>query len=78
MVMRTTVDIPDVLYRELKVHAANEGCSVREVVLRSVRSELGGRHSARKNTKIKLPLVSSKKPGWLKLTNAEIDEILSS
>jgi len=76
--MRTTVDIPDALYRELKVRAANEGCSVREVVLRSVRSELDSRHYAKKNTKIKLPLVPSKRPGWLKLTNAEIDEILSS
>ncbi len=76
--MRTTVDIPDALYRELKIRAAHEGCSVREVVLRSVRTELDVHHSAKKNTKVKLPLVVSKRPGWLKLTNAEIDEILSS
>jgi hypothetical protein len=34
--MRTTVDIPDPLYRALKKKAAHEGHSVKELVLRGV------------------------------------------
>jgi hypothetical protein len=38
--MRTTVDIPDSLYRDLKGRAASEGCSVKELILRGVEAEL--------------------------------------
>ena len=41
--MRTTVDIPDPLYRELKGKAASEGRSVKELILRGVEQELKGR-----------------------------------
>jgi len=44
--MRTTVDIPDPIYRRLKAEAAMQGCSVKELVLRGVKAELGGRKSA--------------------------------
>ena len=39
--MRTTIDIPDPLYRQLKGKAASEGRSVKELVLRGVEQELG-------------------------------------
>lgn len=74
--MRTTVDIPDALYRELKARAAYQGCSVKDLVLRGVRAELKENGSSSRTEKIELPLISSKKPGWLKLSNAAIDEIL--
>jgi plasmid stability protein len=38
--MRTTVDIPDALYRELKTRAAREGTSMKEIILRSVMSDV--------------------------------------
>jgi len=34
--VRTTIDIPDPLYRKLKGKAASEGRSVKELILRSV------------------------------------------
>jgi hypothetical protein len=74
--MRTTVDIPDPVYRRLKAKAALQGCSVKELVLRGVEAELGGRKGARKGKKIALPIIDSKRPGWLHLTNNQIDEIL--
>ena len=40
--MRTTVDIPDPLYRQLKGKAASEGRSVKELILRGVEQELRG------------------------------------
>jgi hypothetical protein len=75
-VMRTTVDIPDSMYRRLKSAAAVRGCSVKDLVLRSVRTELQSQRSKRKRKMLKLPIIDSKRPGSLKLTNRKINEIL--
>ncbi len=72
--MRTTIDIPDTTYRELKSKAAKQGCSVKEIILRSVQKELGVRNG--KKGRIKLPIIKSKQPGSLRLTNRMIYEIL--
>lgn len=74
--MRTTVDIPDPVYRRLKSAAAQRGCSVKELVLRGVRAELEGARPTRKARALKLPIIDSKQPGWLRLTNQQINEIL--
>ncbi len=73
--MRTTVDIPDPLYRELKGKAASEGRSVKELILRSVEQELKSRRSRTKR-RISLPIIPSKRPGSLDLDNAKIFEII--
>lgn len=73
--MRTTVDIPDPLYRALKGKAASEGRSVKELILRSVEQELkSGR--GRSKGRVSLPIVRSKRPGSLDLDNAKIFEII--
>jgi hypothetical protein len=72
--MRTTVDIPDTLYRKLKGKAASEGRSVKELILRGVVHELKGRRSGRK--RVSLPIVPSKRPGSLDLDNAKIFEVI--
>ena len=74
--MRTTVDIPDPVYRRLKTEAAQRGCSVKELVLRGVKAELEGGKPARKAQAASLPIIDSKRPGWLRLTNQQINEIL--
>lgn len=76
--MRTTVEIPDAIYRQLKARAALQGCSVRQLILRGVETELNGRKPGSKGQRVRLPLIESKRPGWLKLTNKQIDEILFS
>jgi hypothetical protein len=40
--MRTTIDIPDPLFRAAKQRAADEGVSLREIVLRALQRQLGG------------------------------------
>ena len=72
--MRTTVDIPDPTYRELKAKAAKRGCSVKELILESVQHEL--RPRSRKRGRIKLPIFKSKEPGTLRLTNEMIYDII--
>lgn len=76
MCMRTTVDIPDPLYRRLKSMAATRGCSVKSLVLRSVKSELEYKPAKRKKRRVKLPIIGSKHPGSLRLDNRAIHEIL--
>jgi hypothetical protein len=73
--VRTTVDIPDPLYRELKGKAASEGRSVKDLILRSVEQELKSRRG-RSKRRVSLPIVPSKRPGTLNLDNARIFEII--
>jgi hypothetical protein len=74
--MRTTVDIPYPIYRRLKAEAAIQGCSVKELVLRGAKVVLARRRSGRKGKAISLPIIGSKRPGWLHLTNRKINEVL--
>jgi hypothetical protein len=73
--MRTTVDIPDPLYRELKSKAAHEGRSVKELILRVVMVELKGK-SKKRQRRVSLPIVASRRPGAVRLDNARIFEII--
>ena len=74
--MRTTVDIPDPVYRRLKTRAASEGSSAKELILRGVEQVL--KDSRRKSRRrVKLPIVRSKRPGRVRLDNAKIYEVIS-
>ena len=74
--MRTTVDIPDPVYRRLKTRAASEGRSAKELILRGVEQVLKGNHHKRRRS-VRLPIVRSKKPGTVRMDNAKIYEIIS-
>ncbi|HMD31839.1 MAG TPA: hypothetical protein VKG84_08000 [Candidatus Acidoferrales bacterium] len=73
--MPSSVDIPDVLYRQLKALAAREGVTVKTLVLRSLKNKLGGQPRKRRR-RIKLPFIRSKEPGTLQLDNAKIYELI--
>lgn len=73
--MRTTIDIPEGLYRQIKARAANEGRSVKELILKGVQSELRGREGARRG-KVTLPIVPSRRPGAVTLDNASLYEVI--
>jgi hypothetical protein len=72
--MRTTLDIPDEVYRRLKVKAAVEGETLREIALRGILREI---ESVKGNPirKLQLPVIPSSRPGTLNLTNEQIDEL---
>jgi hypothetical protein len=72
--MRTTVDIPDPTYRKLKSKAAAQGLSVKQLILHGVEKEL--ETGTRQKKRIRLPIVRSKRPGTLQLTNQQIYEII--
>jgi hypothetical protein len=74
--MRTTIDIPDPMYRRLKARGASEGRTVKSLILegaeRILRSDV-----ERPARKVTLPLVRSKRPGSLRLDNARIYDVIS-
>lgn len=74
--MRTTIDIPDETYRELRVLAAERGESIRKLVLDGIQLvQQRNLKPARKDFAV--PVIHSKRPGTLNLTNEEIDELIS-
>jgi plasmid stability protein len=72
--MRTTMDIPDETYRDLRIKAAREGKPMRQIVLRGIQRELEGAEETPVR-KLQLPLIRSSRPGTLELTNEQIDEL---
>lgn len=74
--MRTTIDLPDDLFRELKAAAARRGASLKTVIRIAVEEEI--RKSDRKTgRRVKFPVLRSTQAGVLNLTNAEIDDVLA-
>jgi len=71
--VRTTVDIPDEVYRRLKAKAALEGSTVKETLLSMLAREIG---SPPARGRCRFPLIKGKESRRLSLTNRQIDEIL--
>ena len=76
LTVRTTLDIPDPTYRQLKARAAMRGCSVKDLILRGIDVELNREKHGQAKKRVALPLIRSKRAGWLRLSNKTIHEIL--
>jgi hypothetical protein len=74
--MRTTVDIPNEIYRELKERAARQGTSVKQIILRSVVRDQAETVSAAPRKQLTFPLIKSKRPGSLKLGKEGVYEYI--
>lgn len=74
--MRTTVDIPDETYRAVRVLAAQRGTTVKQLVLEGL--ELVRAEKQKPKNRFAVPVIRSKHPGTLHLTNEQIEDILAS
>ena len=74
--MRTTGDVPDRVFRKMKATAALRGVSLKKFLLSAVEHEMA-KKQAKKDYTVRLPLIRSKRPGTLNLTNAEIEDLLT-
>jgi hypothetical protein len=72
--MRTTVDLPDDVYRQVKAKAALDGTSIKAFMLRAVETQLRAVRSSRADNR--LPLIRSRRKKKLNLPGSQIDEIL--
>ena len=73
--MRTTVDIPDEIYRDLKIKAVKERKPVRQIILRGIQRELAGAEQ-KQVRKLHLPLIHSTRTDKLDIDNEKIYEII--
>ena len=74
--MRTTIDLPNDLFRQVKSKAALRGETLKEFVQSAIEKEISVEAPA-SSFRVKLPLIKSKKPKALSLTNAEIENLLA-
>lgn len=72
--MKATIELDDELYRQLKVTATLRGSKVKELVAEGIRLVLRHDNTSKQLRRLKLPIVKSRKPGILKLTNKMIAE----
>lgn len=73
--MRTTVDLPDELMRAAKARAAEQGASLKDWFARVVSAQLARPLTEAGRRRVRLPLIESKRPGTVRLTNADLAEI---
>ena len=75
--MRTTIDMPDALYRKTKAVAALRGSSVKDLIVHAVEREVSAISPAKsKGKRVQLPIMKSWKGPKLDLTNFDFDELL--
>ncbi len=75
--MRTSFEIPDELYRAMRVRAASEGTTMREIVLDGVAMRLGmGNAAPKQDGRPRFPVIRSQKPGSLKLGEEGVYEYI--
>lgn len=74
--MRTTVDLPDELFRDLKLKSAREGLTLKRLIVRALETNVHDA-PAPKPRRISGPLIHCKSKKPIALTNAEIEDLLT-
>ncbi len=75
--MRTTLDIPDPIYREIRVRAASEGKTMRDIILDGVAMRLQTeKASPKQRGRFRIPVIKSKNPGSLRLGEEGVYEYI--
>jgi hypothetical protein len=77
--MKTTVELPDPIFRQAKAEAAMEGRALRAFILDAVVHELDrAKEAGRARRRIALPLVRSRRPGSLRITGDTVADALAA
>jgi hypothetical protein len=71
--MRTTVDLPDALFRRVKAEAALRGMRLREFIAHSLEQSLAGNRDDLKSRRVRLPLIRSGGGHSINPTREQID-----
>lgn len=73
--MRTTIDLPDALFRKAKAAASLDGKSLKAFVTEALEAKLYGQ-TGKPASRIRFPLVRSRNPGSLRLDADTVAEAL--
>ena len=74
--MRTTIDLPDSLFRKAKATASLKGLTLKQFVTQAVEREISSSNIPIKPKRVSLPLVPSRRPGSIDLSGEMISRIL--
>ena len=77
--MRTTIELPEALYRRGESAARTQGVTLEEFVVRAFERELSSDtpDSQSNAQRITVPLIPSKKPGTMDLKDFNFDDLLA-
>jgi hypothetical protein len=76
--MRTTIDMPDALFRRTKAVAAARGVTLKQIIVNAVEQEINQPEKVvRGRRPLKLPLIHLEPGRTLDLTNFDFDDLLS-
>jgi hypothetical protein len=79
-IMRTTIDLPDALFRRTKAQAAMRGSSMKDLIVRAVEREVDApapRGADRSPRRMKLPLIHLHRRRKLDLSKFDFDDLLA-
>ncbi len=77
IIVRTTIDLPDELFRRTKAAAALRGLSLKELITAAIEKELDGGEGEGPGQRVQLPLVRMPKGHKLQLENFDFDDLLA-
>ena len=76
--MRSTIELPDSIYRKGEKVARTQGVTIEEFIIRTFERELKNEPEMPSHSKrVTLPLVPSKEPGTLNLKDFNFDDLLA-
>jgi hypothetical protein len=74
--MRTTIDLPDGLFRKAKAVSSLRGATLKEFITAAVEHELAGSSIRLEARRVEFPLVHSKHPGSIRVTPDRVAALL--
>jgi len=76
--MRSTIELPDSIYRKGEKVARTQGVTIEEFIIRAFERELKNEPETPSHSKrVTLPLVPSQEPGALDLKDFNFDDLLA-
>ncbi len=81
-VMQTTLNLPDSLYERSEALAASRGATVEQFIIEAVSKEVQGNLGSGAaaiygDREVELPVIRSKRPGTLNLSQFDFDDLLA-
>ena len=74
--MRTTVDLPDALFRRTKAAAALRGSTLKELIIHAIEREVTG-DAAGTERRVEFPIVRLPRGKKIDLTGFDFDDLLT-
>jgi hypothetical protein len=74
--MRTTLDLPDTLYRKTKAVAALRGSSMKDLIIHAIEQDVNSPQPKPKLDRRKLQVIQRPNAPKVNFTGAELDDLL--